>query len=118
MWIFSSDHVLGLLAGTPERMVEWSVYKGMVFVLDGVLIGAGDGRYLARTGLLVLLVFAPAAWAGVVLGESLVALWVAFALAFMGGRGVVLTHRQRGTAWMTLGGDAGSDGGGDPRPGK
>ena len=33
LWIFSSDHVLGLLAGTPERMVKWSVYKGMAFVL-------------------------------------------------------------------------------------
>lgn len=34
---------------------------GVVFVLDGVLIGAGDGAYLARAGLVVLLVYAPAA---------------------------------------------------------
>ena len=38
---------------------------GVVFVLDGVLIGAGDGGYLARAGLLVLVVFAPAAWLAV-----------------------------------------------------
>ena len=34
---------------------------GVVFVLDGVLIGAGDGRYLAWGGLLVLAAYAPAA---------------------------------------------------------
>ena len=34
---------------------------GVVFVLDGVLIGAGDGRYLAWGGLVVLAVFAPLA---------------------------------------------------------
>ena len=34
---------------------------GVVFVLDGVLIGAGDGRYLAWAGLAVLVVYAPAA---------------------------------------------------------
>ena len=34
---------------------------GVVFVLDGVLIGAGDGRYLAWAGLVVLAAYAPAA---------------------------------------------------------
>mgnify|MGYP006190256559 CR=1 FL=1 len=33
----------------------------MVFVLDGVLIGAGDGRYLALAGLLALLAYVPLA---------------------------------------------------------
>ena len=36
---------------------------GVVFVLDGVLIGAGDGRYLAWAGLVVLVVYAPVALA-------------------------------------------------------
>ena len=34
---------------------------GVVFVLDGVLIGAGDGGYLARAGLVVLVVYTPVA---------------------------------------------------------
>ena len=76
---------------------------GVVFVLDGVLIGAGDGRYLARVGLVVLVVFAPAAWVAVTTGGSLVWLWVAFAAAFMGGRAVVLVDRARGEAWLRLG---------------
>ena len=37
--------------------------SGVVFVLDGVLIGAGDGAYLAWAGLAVLAVYAPCALA-------------------------------------------------------
>jgi Na+-driven multidrug efflux pump len=74
-----------------------------VFVLDGVLIGAGDGRYLAWVGLLVLVVFAPAAWLAVAVGGTLVWLWVAFGAAFMGGRGVVLLARAATDHWMRLG---------------
>jgi putative MATE family efflux protein len=80
---------------------------GVVFVLDGVLIGAGDGRYLAWGGLVVLAVFAPLALVvAAATGTSdlgLVALWVVFGLAFMGSRAVVLVHRARGTRWMATG---------------
>ena len=76
---------------------------GVVFVLDGVLIGAGDGRYLARAGLLVLLIFAPTAWAAIAWGGTLVWLWTAFAIAFMGSRCIVLVTRERTTSWMTVG---------------
>lgn len=76
---------------------------GVVFVLDGVLIGAGDGRYLAWAGLVVLAAFAPAAWLAVSAGGTLVWLWIAFAVAFMGGRGVVLVRRASTDAWMRLG---------------
>jgi putative MATE family efflux protein len=79
---------------------------GLVFVLDGVLIGAGDGRYLAWAGVVVLLVFAPLAWAalaGAPAGHGLVALWVAFGLGFMGSRAVVLAGRARGSSWMVTG---------------
>ncbi len=80
---------------------------GVVFVLDGVLIGAGDGRYLAWGGVVVLAVFAPAALLVVVLatsaGPGLVWLWVVFGLGFMGSRAVVLVHRSLGTAWMATG---------------
>lgn len=76
---------------------------GVVFVLDGVLIGAGDGRYLAWAGLWVLVAFAPAAWAAVAAGGTLTWLWIVFAVAFMGGRAVVLLMRERSEAWMRLG---------------
>ena len=43
---------------------------GVVFVLDGVLIGAGDGAYLARGGLVTLAVYAPLALAAALLGAG------------------------------------------------
>lgn len=79
---------------------------GLVFVLDGVLIGAGDGRYLAWGGVVVLAVFAPLALVAVhaaPAGAGLVWLWVAFGVGFVGSRAVVLLHRARGTGWMVTG---------------
>lgn len=80
---------------------------GWVFVLDGVLIGAGDGRYLAGVGLLTLVVYLPAAlavraWAPDGAG-GLAWSWVAFAGVFMLARAVTTGLRARGSAWMRLG---------------
>lgn len=80
---------------------------GWVFVLDGVLIGAGDGRFLAWAGVLTLLAYVPVAlavraWApdGVV---GLAWLWAAFAGVFMLARALTTGWRARGTAWMVTG---------------
>lgn len=75
---------------------------GVVFVLDGVLIGAGDGRYLAWMGLLALVIYVPGALVASATG-GLVLIWVAFAGLFMAARGVVLVARARGDRWMVLG---------------
>lgn len=72
---------------------------GYVFVLDGVLIGAGDGAYLAWGGLAVLIAYAPVA----LLTGDLLWLWVTFGFVFMLGRAVVLGLRARGDRWMVLG---------------
>ncbi|MFC5998902.1 MATE family efflux transporter [Quadrisphaera sp. GCM10027208] len=80
---------------------------GWVFVLDGVLIGAGDGRYLAVAGVLTLVAYLPLA--GLVLlaapggTTGLVWLWVAFGLGFMLARAVTLGLRARGDAWLVTG---------------
>ena len=76
---------------------------GVVFVLDGVLVGAGDGAYLARGGLVTLAVYAPLALAAGLLGAGLVWIWVTFSAVFMGARLVVLLHRARGDAWLVTG---------------
>ncbi|MFC4785925.1 MATE family efflux transporter [Nocardioides sp. MAHUQ-72] len=76
---------------------------GVVFVLDGVLIGAGDGRYLARAGLVTLVVYAPVALALAHASAGLVAIWVAFAGLFMGARLVVLVSRERRDDWLVTG---------------
>jgi Na+-driven multidrug efflux pump len=80
---------------------------GLVYVLDGLLMGAGDGTFLAWAGLVNLVVYLPAAWAVSRFAPTgtwgLVWLWIAFAGVFMGTRGVVTYIRSRGTAWMVLG---------------
>ena len=80
---------------------------GWVFVLDGVLIGAGDGRYLAVAGLVTLVVYAPAAvavrsWADDG-AAGLAWSWVAFGGLFMLARAVTTGLRARGRAWMVTG---------------
>ena len=76
---------------------------GVVFVLDGVLIGAGDGRYLARAGVVTLFAYLPVVLACAALSAGLVAIWVSFCAVFMGARLVVLVHRERGDAWLVTG---------------
>jgi hypothetical protein len=72
-----------------------------------VLIGAGDGRYLAAVGLVTLAAYVPVAlavraWApdGAV---GLAWLWVAFAGVFMLARAVTTGLRARGETWMVTG---------------
>ena len=76
---------------------------GVVFVLDGVLIGAGDGRYLAAGGVLTLLAHAPVVLVLAATGSGLVAIWVVLSFVFMGARLAVLLHRARGDAWLVTG---------------
>lgn len=76
---------------------------GVVFVLDGVLIGAGDTRYLAAGGAAVLTLFAPVVLLATWADAGLVWLWAAFGVLFIGGRAVVLLHRARGDRWMVVG---------------
>jgi putative MATE family efflux protein len=74
---------------------------GVVFVLDGVLIDAGDGTYLAWGGLLVLIAYAPLL---LLVGTGgLLATWAVFGAGFIGSRAVVLVLRARGERWMVAG---------------
>ena len=47
-------------------------------MLDGVLIGAGDGRYLALAGLIALIAYVPAALIVGAPARGLVWLWAAY----------------------------------------
>jgi len=106
--LFTSDPSVAALLPLPLAIVGLGApLGGYVFVLDGVLIGAGDARYLALTGLINVAVFVPlaiaaAAWGGHdVLG--LAALTAAFALGYLGARAVTLGLRARGRVWMRAG---------------
>lgn len=106
--LFTSDPSVGALLPASLAIIGVSApLGGYVFVLDGVLIGAGDSRYLALTGLLNVAVFIPLALA-VVAWEShdaggLSALTAAFSFGYLGARALTLGLRARGHAWMRPG---------------
>ncbi|MEV7995361.1 MATE family efflux transporter [Streptomyces sp. NPDC086077] len=75
---------------------------GIVFVLDGVLMGAGDGPYLAWAMLVTLAVFTPVALLVPTVGGGLTALWVAMTL-MMTVRMVTLWLRTRSGRWLVTG---------------
>ncbi|GAB2935414.1 MATE family efflux transporter [Streptomyces heilongjiangensis] len=76
--------------------------SGIVFVLDGVLMGAGDGPYLARAMLVTLAVFAPAALLVPAFDGGLTALWGAMTL-MMAIRMLTLWLRSRSGRWIVTG---------------
>ena len=80
---------------------------GYVFVLDGVLIGAGDARYLAIAGVVNLAVYLPLLLAvrlsGADGGAGLLWVWAAFSLGYMLARALTLGLRARTDRWMVPG---------------
>lgn len=101
--LFSTDPTVQQLVTVVLLIVAvHQPVAGVVFVLDGVLIGAGDGRYLAGAGLVALAGFAPLALAVAWTGGGLPWLWWAFT-GFMVFRMVTLVARARETAWLVLG---------------
>jgi putative MATE family efflux protein len=101
--LFSDDPAVTRLAAE----VLWFVaalqpVNAVVFVLDGVLIGAGDLRYLAGAMLGALAVFLPAALAVAAFDLSLPALWGALTL-LMAARLAAVTWRFAGGRWAVTG---------------
>lgn len=80
---------------------------GVVFVLDGVLMGANDARYLAIAGGLNLLPFLPALWiiaaSGVDATPGLIWLAVAFFGVYLLARLGTLGWRVRSGRWLAAG---------------
>ena len=113
---FTSDEaVRSALAAALVVVALGQPLSGYVFVVDGVLIGAGDGRWLAKAMVATLLLYLPLALgvhaaARALLGDggtegqalALAALWVAFT-AFMAIRGVLLWRRVRTDDWAVTG---------------
>ncbi len=110
--------VLGIVfTGDPEiaRLVQPALLvlavaqpiAGVVFVLDGVLMGANDARYLAIAGILNLVPFLPALWiiaaTGVGGAAGLIWLSVAFFGVYLLARLGTLGWRVRSGRWLTVG---------------
>ncbi|MFY1701003.1 MATE family efflux transporter [Micromonospora sp. WMMA1923] len=76
---------------------------GVVFALDGVLIGAGDVRYLRNLTVLAALGgFLPAIWSAYVFGWGLGGIWAGLAF-FVVLRLVAVLLRLRSGAWAVVG---------------
>ncbi|MFF2031601.1 MATE family efflux transporter [Arthrobacter sp. NPDC058192] len=106
--LFTPDaHVRAALTLALWVLAAGQPIAGYVFVLDGVLIGAGDARYLAIAGVVNLAAYLPlllaVSWSGVGGGEGLLWLWAAFSLGYMAARALTLGLRARTGRWMVLG---------------
>ncbi len=92
-----------------QALVAWPWFVGMlpiaglVFALDGVLIGAGDVRFLRNLTLVAALgFFLPLTWVAHLAGLGLSGIWAALTL-FVAVRMVGLLARVRGTGWAVAG---------------
>jgi putative MATE family efflux protein len=105
--LFTADpQVRTLLTTALLAVAVMQPVAGWVFVLDGVLIGAGDGRYLAFASALSVALFLPTAYAVVLLDLSgpagLLGLWAAIGVWMLARLGT-LTYRERSGAWLVTG---------------
>lgn len=106
--LFTSDPgVQSVLTLALWALAAGQPIAGYVFVLDGVLIGAGDAKYLAVAGVVNLAAYLPlllaVPLAGTAGAAALVWVWVAFSLGYMLARAVTLGLRARTDRWMVLG---------------
>ncbi|MCK0114312.1 MATE family efflux transporter [Ornithinimicrobium sp. F0845] len=104
---FSTDpEVKAALAAALLVVAAGQPVAGIAFVLDGVLIGAGDARWLAFAQTGFLLAYLPMVWllqvSGVTGTSGLVWLWAAFGV-FMAVRAAGLHWRARGEDWLVTG---------------
>lgn len=102
--LFSSDaEVVAAAAMSLLVVAALQPLNAYVFVLDGVLIGAGDHRFLAWAGIAVnVVVFIPAVVAVLPLGAGLAGLWGAIAV-LEAGRGAANGLRYHGRRWTEIG---------------
>ncbi|WP_025134631.1 MATE family efflux transporter [Leucobacter sp. PH1c] len=106
--VFTSD--AAVLEILPPALLVLGIslpLGGLVFVLDGILMGAGDARYLAWTSMVNLAAYLPVLWALTVAVPSgtpaLIALTAGFTIVFMLARAITLGLRARSDRWVRLG---------------
>nr|WP_239528461.1 MATE family efflux transporter [Microbacterium esteraromaticum] len=106
--VFTGDAEIGALVQPAFLVLAIAQpIAGIVFVLDGVLMGANDARYLAIAGLLNLVPFLPALWIISATGVDGTAGLIWLAAAFFGiyllARLGTLGWRVRTDAWTRVG---------------
>jgi putative MATE family efflux protein len=102
--VFTNDPaVLAMIPAAWWFFVSLQPVAGLVFALDGVLLGAGDAAFLRTWTLLAaVLGFLPLIWLSLALGWGLRGIWTGLA-AFMVIRLFTVTLRTRSAAWSVPG---------------
>ncbi|HZA78302.1 MAG TPA: MATE family efflux transporter [Acidimicrobiales bacterium] len=101
--LFTGDpEVLALAGFLLVWVAALQPVNAVAFVLDGVLIGAGDMRFLAQAMVGAAAVFVPAALAALGADAGIGWLWAALAL-LMTTRAVTLLARFASDRWVVLG---------------
>lgn len=96
------DDVRGLIAFLLIWVAGLQPLAAVAFVLDGVLIGAGDQRFLAVAMAVATVVFAVAAVPILPLDLGIGWVWAAFGI-LMATRVITLGWRYRGDGWLRVG---------------
>ena len=103
----SSASVLDLLPWSIALVGITLPLAGVVYVLDGVLIGAGDTKYLALVSVISCIIYLPILWfASTHAPEgplALLTVTACFTVFYMLLRALTLVPRARGDRWVVLG---------------
>lgn len=97
--------VLGLVATSLAWVGAMQPVNGLAFALDGILVGAGDQRFLAGAMVVSLGVLLVLGWVVTALDTALGGLWAALTM-FMVSRVVLLGARYRTPRWQRVGAPA------------
>lgn len=109
-YLFTTDEAV--ITGTTAGLIVLAVSQplsGYVFVLDGILMGAGDAKYLGLIGIANLVVYLPALYGLAALAAdathvgAVAWVWVGFAGVYLAARALGLWLRIRGDTWIRLG---------------
>ncbi|WP_295624202.1 MATE family efflux transporter [uncultured Corynebacterium sp.] len=103
----TSDGVLGAIADGPWWiLVAMIPVGGVVFAIDGVLLGAGDAAFLRNATITaVVLGFLPPVWLTLSMGWELTGVWWGL-LTFMTLRLIFVAVRYRGPKWAVTAGES------------
>lgn len=108
--IFTTDPTV--IAATTAGLIVLAVSQplsGYVFVLDGILMGAGDAKYLGLIGVANIIIYLPALYGLAALAAdsthigAVAWVWIGFAGVYLGARALGLWLRIRGDSWIRLG---------------
>lgn len=100
-WFTQATPVLDAMSDAWLMLIVLILLGGIVFALDGVLLGASDAAFLRTASIAsVVLGFLPVVWISLWLHGGLVGVWWGI-LAFIGIRLVAVVWRFQSGAWAT-----------------